>query len=136
MCEFEAYLEEALWDRFVCGLRNEAIQRRLLSEPKFTLAKAMELAQWMEPADHSSRRLKGQEQHIKKVIGMSGKPQTSPQLCYRCGKSNHLPAECRFKDSSGNACGKKGHIAPACRSNPPRKHNSSGNSQKLKEKNY
>ena len=73
-CEFEAYLEEALRDRFVCGLRNKAIQRRLLSEPKLTLAKAMELAQGMEAADHSSRRLKGQEQHIKKVIGTSGKP--------------------------------------------------------------
>ena len=44
-CEFEAYLEEALRDRFVCGLSSEAIQRRLLSEPKLTLAKAMEFAQ-------------------------------------------------------------------------------------------
>ena len=129
-CEFEAR------DRFVCGLRNEAIQRRLLSEPKLTLAKAMELAQGMEAADFSSRRLKGQEQYIKKVIGTSAKPQNSPQLCYRCGKSNHIPVECRFKDSSCNACGKKEHIAPACCSNPRRKHSSPGNSQKLKEKTY
>ena len=135
-CEFEAYLEEVLRDRFVCGLCSEAIQRRLLSEPKLTLVKDMELAQGMEAADHSSRRLKGQEQHIKKVIGTSIKPQSSPQSCYRCGKSNHTPAECRFKDSICNACGKKGHIVPACRSNPPKKHNFPGNSQKLKEKTY
>ena len=31
-CEFEGYLEEALRDRFVCGLRNEATQKRLLTK--------------------------------------------------------------------------------------------------------
>ena len=29
-CEFSAFLGEALRDRFVCGLSNEAVQRRLL----------------------------------------------------------------------------------------------------------
>ena len=48
----------------------------------------MELAQGMEAADHSSKRLKGQEQHIKKVIEMQVRPQNSPQSCYRCRKSN------------------------------------------------
>ena len=31
-CEFEGYLEQALRDRFVCGIRNEAIRRHLLAE--------------------------------------------------------------------------------------------------------
>ena len=31
-CTFGAFLTEALRDRFVCGLKNESIQRRLLSE--------------------------------------------------------------------------------------------------------
>ena len=30
-CAFGAYLNDALRDRFVCGLRDEAVQRRLLS---------------------------------------------------------------------------------------------------------
>ena len=94
----------------------------------------MELGQGMEAADHSSRRLKGQKQHIKNVIGTPGKPKNSPQLCYRCEKSNHIPEESRFKDSSCNACGKKGHIAPACPSNPQRKYNSPENSKKSKKK--
>ena len=81
-CKFEAFLEEVLRDRFICGLCNKAIQRRLLYEPKLTLTKAMEPAQRMEAADHSFRRLKGQEQHIKKDIGTSDKPQNSLQLCY------------------------------------------------------
>ena len=112
MCEFKAYLEEGL------PLRSEAIQCWLFSEPKLTLAKAMELAQGMEATDHSSRRLKGQELHFKKVIVIPGKPYNSPQLCYRCEKSNHFPVECRYKDSICNACRKKCYIAPACHSNP------------------
>ncbi len=31
-CEFRAYLPEALRDRFVCGIRNEGNQKRLLTE--------------------------------------------------------------------------------------------------------
>lgn len=37
------YLEQALYDRLVCGLRNEGIQRRLLAESELTLARALEI---------------------------------------------------------------------------------------------
>ncbi len=47
-CQFTNYLEEALRDRFVCGLRDGAVQRRLLSEKELSLAKAMDLAVSME----------------------------------------------------------------------------------------
>jgi len=36
-CEFGTYLSEALRDRLVCGLRSEAIRRRLLTEEDLTL---------------------------------------------------------------------------------------------------
>ena len=54
-CKFGDALEEALRNRFVCGLRHEAIQRRLLSESDLTYAKGMELAQGMEAADKHSK---------------------------------------------------------------------------------
>ena len=85
---------------------------------------------------NNSRRLKGQEQHIKKVVGTPDKPQSSTQSCCRCGEPNHTPAECRYRDAICNACGKKGHIAPACRSNPWKKYYSPGNSQKSKKKTH
>ncbi len=37
-CNFDAFLDEALRDRLVGGLRTEAIQKRLLSETDLTLA--------------------------------------------------------------------------------------------------
>ena len=42
-CDFGAFLEDALRDRLVGGLRNEAMQKRLLSEKNLTLNKAVEL---------------------------------------------------------------------------------------------
>ena len=58
-CEFEGYLEQALHDRFVCGIRNEAICRRLLAEKELKLSKALEQALSMEAAEKNARFVKG-----------------------------------------------------------------------------
>ena len=49
-CDFGEYLEQALRDRLVCGLVNEKVQQRLLSESELSLKKAFEIAQGMETA--------------------------------------------------------------------------------------
>ena len=41
-CEFGGYREEAIRDRFVCGLRVRSIQRKLLAEATLTLQTAVE----------------------------------------------------------------------------------------------
>ena len=73
-CAFGAYLNEALRDRFVCGLRAEAIQRRLLSESNLTLTKALETAQGMEAAAKKAQQFKGTETaiQIEKVTRATG----------------------------------------------------------------
>ena len=120
-CKFETYLEEALRDRFVCGLCNEAMQRRLLAETDLTLTKAMELTQSMEAADHNSRAFKATEPTIKKISSRQPQRTRPQQPCCRCRKSGHKAPDCGFKDADCHACGKKGHIAPACRSKPKNK---------------
>ncbi len=62
-CKFEGHLDQALRDRLVCGLRQEAIQRRLLTMEGLTLAKAYETAQGMEAADLHAGELQA------KVVG-------------------------------------------------------------------
>ena len=49
-CEFEGYLETALRDRLVCGIRNEAICKKLLQEERLTFNKAVQIATAAETA--------------------------------------------------------------------------------------
>ena len=56
-CKFGNFLDEAFCDRLVCGLRNEAVQCRLLVESDLTLAKAFELAQRMEATEENAKEI-------------------------------------------------------------------------------
>ena len=75
----------------------------------------MELAQAIEAAERNSKSLKGSEFAIRKLWGKPPPRARTQQLCYRCGKSNHSPTDCKFKDVECHSCGKKDHIAPVCR---------------------
>ena len=66
-CEFGETLDEALRDRLVCGLGDEAYQKRLLSEPELTIDKALQIAQSMETADVNSCALRGSESGIHQM---------------------------------------------------------------------
>ena len=118
-CEFGGYLNDALRDRLVCGLRNNSIQKRLLSEANLTLAKAGEIAQGMEAAERNAKRLQGGEgASVYRMAPHGGKPSTASanKPCYRCGGTDHAPSACRFRDATCHQCQKKGHIAKVCRS--------------------
>ncbi|XP_030608895.1 uncharacterized protein K02A2.6-like [Archocentrus centrarchus] len=69
-CEFGAYLEDALRDRFVCGLKCEAVQKRLLTEENLTFKKAVEHAVSAETAarDQKSHAHKRSVKDRKKKI--------------------------------------------------------------------
>lgn len=43
-CDFGAHLDDALRDRFVCGLKSEEVQRRLLSMAGLTFKTACDIA--------------------------------------------------------------------------------------------
>ena len=56
-CDFKQFLDEALRDRFVCGLREQSIQKRLLSsEDGLDVRKALTVAQGMEAAELNSKQ--------------------------------------------------------------------------------
>ena len=57
-CEYKESLQDMLRDRLVCGVNNEAITNRLLSEKKLTFDKAMELAQAIESAERDTQQLR------------------------------------------------------------------------------
>ena len=59
-CNFGDTLEAMLRDRIVCGINDDSIQRRLLSESKLDYAKAVETALNMETAAQSMKTLKNE----------------------------------------------------------------------------
>ena len=53
-CNFGGYLDEALRDQLVCGLRSETTQRRLLTTVYLKLSDAIKIAQGLETAERDS----------------------------------------------------------------------------------
>ena len=113
-CDFKDYLSEALRDRLVCGLRSEAIQRRLLSQKDLTLESAYDIALSEETA---SRRASELQVSVKKAASPDGdvqrvapgKPQNdhgTNSSCYRCGKSGHPPDRCFYRQQKCRVCQK------------------------------
>lgn len=119
-CNFGNNLNDSLRDRFVCGLKAENIQKRLLSEANLTLARAVEMAVAMETAAKDATELQS-IQHEATVHKFSKGRRPASRLkqkpkkpCYRCNGTNHSPDKCRFKDEICHVCSKKGHIKRAC----------------------
>ncbi|XP_061190068.1 uncharacterized protein K02A2.6-like [Saccostrea echinata] len=109
-----------LRDRFVCGLRDEQTQKKLLSMQGLTLDKAIQIAVAMEIASKDALELQGKncESGVNKLKFQKSKSKLEkpkPSNCYRCNKSGHRAEECRFKDATCHKCKKKGHIKAACR---------------------
>ena len=48
-------------------------------------------------------------------LGKVHKLKVKTQVCYRCGKSNHLADKCNFRDVKCHTCGKTGHFHKVCR---------------------
>ena len=59
-CQFGGYLDEALRDRFVCGLRSESVQKKLLTKADLSFQEAIRIAQASEQAEAMARQLQGQ----------------------------------------------------------------------------
>ena len=120
-CKFGESLEIMIRDRLVCGICDDAIQKRLLSETDLTYTKAVSLALGIEAATHNVQELKSRRdfdasasrsQEVHQYTAASG----AKIVCHRCGTPGHIAPKCRVdKEIVCRQCGEKGHIQKACR---------------------
>ena len=118
-CEFGEFLDQALRDRYVCGLKSEAIQKKLLAEDKWTIARAVEIASGMEIVAVESKELKlpsGTHLSGGKHFQASSRGASATTVCLSYGKSDHASWDCQFRKATCHDCGKTGHIASVCKS--------------------
>ncbi|CAK9296061.1 unnamed protein product [Gordionus sp. m RMFG-2023] len=117
-CDFGEYLNTALRDKFIFGIKNPNILQRLLSEDDIDINKAIQIATAVEtePNDNINK--------IKKVNNDNDKQSKSynnynssykkPNPCHSCG-GNHRRKNCLFKNATCYKYNKIGHIARVCR---------------------
>ena len=104
-CEFGTALNDSLRDRFVCGLYNESIQKRLLVETSLTFEKSLKLAVAMETAMKDSLELRGKAKTIPPVNSIREVPMQ--HKCYRCGKEGTNPRNAILKINIVETVGKR-----------------------------
>ena len=96
-CEFNDVLDDMLSDRFVGGVNEPKIQKRLLAEPKLTLTSAFDLAQALETASKDLLDLDIQPSQAQPLVGDVSIHQVQDKkqgtTCYHCG-GQHPPTGC------------------------------------------
>lgn len=104
-CNYGEKLAEMLRDRLVCGIGDDWIQRRLLSEPDLTFDRVLKLAQAIEMASKGVRDLHSLEaatrhermpQTVHKMVVRQSSDMQLRKNCYRCGSEQHRAGDCRF----------------------------------------
>ena len=147
-CQFGTHLNEALRDRFVCGLRSKETQKKLLTE-EHTFDAALKVALGAEAAErdvaafsqdssasvdkvdsgnrrsfHPTQRGKGPDKRGK--FSSSGSNVKDPLDCLSCGKTGHARSQCKYRNHTCHSCGKVGHIWEACKGKPQKVHQLEG----------
>ena len=126
-CEFGDFLDQALRDRFVCGLNNSQTQRKLLTMKDLTFKTAIETSIAAEVASQGVKKFtenasggatgSSAVNHVGKGR-KSRKPHKNKepqgQKCYRCG-NDHSPSQCKYKSYKCNHCKRTGHLQSVCR---------------------
>ena len=129
-CNFGEFLRHSLRDQFVCGIRNPATRKKLLSEDR-TFQQALQVAVADEIA--AKETLQVQQQQLPQPVNSVGKEfpaipspsrgdsrtkstlrtsrqasstsqQATSYACFSCGNSDHVRSKCKFRNAVCRSC--------------------------------
>lgn len=123
-CNFGNYLNTALRNQFVFGLRNKSIQNRCLEKRELSLNQAIDIAKATELSEAGASFMKNNSEwtgaiaevnYVRKKSDPGNRHTGSRQFltCYRCG-DNHYARECRYTNTVCSFCNIKGHLKKCC----------------------
>lgn len=129
-CNFGTYLETALRNQLVFGLKRNDIRGRLLERRQLTLQDARDIAVSMELSLKGGAEIEGaiakqevnalqkpQGKAKNKKVGSSSQSSSSNAgdlHCYRCGDKSHLANQCKHQSTVCSYCKVKGHLERVC----------------------
>ena len=124
-CNFGTFLNRALRDQFVSGIRSRDTQKKLLEEDR-SFAQCVELAKSNEAANRESEALhkehsetvnfvRKQKSKLSKEKKPWEKEKSLSYSCFSCGKDDHKRADCYWRDAMCHKCKRKGHISTVCK---------------------
>ena len=122
-CEFGDTLNDRLCEKFVTGVNNQDIQRKLLLERNLTLDKAIQLATSIQQSSDAAKSLtpptinaieRTQKRKFNFKPAAKSSASTSTTRCHRCN-GPHTPQRCKFKSATCYKCKSKAILLkPAC----------------------
>ena len=100
-CNFQTFLDEAIRDKFVCGLINSSILKRLLTEDNLTLDTAIKLAISLEFSTEENEMMRNRDS-VHRIY-------KEKRRCFHCNDESHLANSCKYKTFVCNNCDVKGN---------------------------
>ena len=115
-CKFDHFLQRALRDQFVCGIRNGNTLKKLLSQDK-TFEECLNISLADAAAERESKGFTNFPSGYESVNYMKSKKFPKSKLkCFCCGSENHLASRCTIKSPGMTCsyCNKPNHLAREC----------------------
>lgn len=136
-CKFDTYLNTALRNQLVFGLRSQKVQARLLEEKDLTYELAIQKAKAMEMSHQGGAEIHQQKNNAASINYVDKKRNqhnssrnkhktsnnknhnssdqvTNKIKCYRCGSEKHIATKCEHKNMKCHHCNKIGHMKAVC----------------------
>ena len=116
-CNLGTFLDRALQDQLVCGIRSQNIFKKLLSQDK-SITECIEIAVANEAAEKESRSFTNNTEPVnytQKHNSWKNKKDGNNK-CFRCGADTHFADKCPVRNIgvTFNYCKKPNHVAKEC----------------------